>query len=138
MENRFLQVVEHKGENYQPVIRFGAWRVAVLNHHHRFRRENINYLERHLLTDETFTLLKGEAALFIADGGPDYAGHIEIVPLESCKVYNVPKGVWHAIEVSEDASVLITENDDTSVDNSPRLPITYKDLPAWHRRSKTR
>lgn len=137
MDDRYLQIAEHKGENYQPVIRFGAWRVAILNHHIRFRRENINQLERHLLTDETFTLLKGEAALYIADGDANHLGHVEIVPLESYKVYNVSKGVWHAIEVSEDASVLITENDDTSVDNSPKLPISPGNLPVWHKKGET-
>jgi len=131
MDDRYLQILEHKGENYKPLFHFGAWRVAMLNCHYRFRRENINQLERHLLTDEAFTLLKGEAALYIADGDAAHAGHVEIVPLEPCKVYNVPQGVWHAIEVSDDASILIIENDDTSVHNSPKLPISPADLPVW-------
>ena len=134
MDEKYLQIVQHTGENYLPVIRFDAWRVAVLNSHARFRRENMCQLERHLLTDESFILLKGEAALYVSDGDATHAGHIEVFPLEPCKVYNVRQGVWHAIEVSEDASVLVVENDDTTKDNSPKLPISPENLPLWHRK----
>ncbi len=132
MDERLLQTKEHNGENYLPVVRFGAWRVAFLNTHARFRRENITQLERHLLTDETFTLLKGRAALYIADGDGTRAGHIECVELEPCKLYNVRQGVWHAIETGDDTSVLITENNDTTPENSPKLAIAPDQLPAWN------
>lgn len=129
MDGRLLQIAEHREENYKPVVTFGAWRVAVLNTHARFRRENITQLERHLLTDETFTLLKGSATLYIADGDAEHAGLIEAVTLELLRVYNVRQGVWHAVETGEDTSLLITENADTSVDNSPKLPISPAMLP---------
>jgi ureidoglycolate hydrolase len=105
--------------------------VAFLNSHPRFRRENLRQLERHLFTDETFTLLRGRAALYIADGDGEGAGDITLVPLEPYKVYNVRAGVWHAIETGEDTSVLITENRDTSPENSPRLLISQEQLPPW-------
>ena len=130
MNAELLEIIEHTGENYKPVVHFGAWRVAFLNYHARFRHENITQLERHVLTDETFTLLRGWAILYIGDGDAEHAGTISAVRLEPCKLYNVRQGVWHAIEVSEDASVLITENDDTSPANSPKLPITPDMLPA--------
>lgn len=131
MDERLLQVREHTGENYQPVVAFGAWRVALLNTHARFRRENLTQLERHLTTDETFTLLKGAAVLYIGDGGANEAGRIEAVPLAPLTVYNVRRGVWHAIETAEDTSVLITENDDTCAANSPKLAISPDRLPPW-------
>lgn len=132
MDEKYLQIREHTEENYRPVVTFGAWRVAVLNSHARFRRENMRQLERHLLTDETFTLLKGKAALYVADGDAQHAGSIELFELEPYKVYNVRAGVWHAIETADDTSVLITENDNTSPDNSPKLPIEPNQLPQWN------
>lgn len=132
MDERYLQVREHTGDNYRPLVAFGAWRVAILNPHARFRREGITQLERHLLTDEVFVLLKGSAALYVADGDAEHAGRITAVPLEPCKIYNVRKGVWHAVETGEDASLLITENDDTSPQNSPKLSISPDDLPRWN------
>ncbi|NCB05592.1 MAG: hypothetical protein EOM69_08730, partial [Clostridia bacterium] len=107
MDERYIQIREHQGENYKPVVAFGAWRVAVLNSHARFQRENMKLLERHLLTDESFVLLKGAAALYVGDGDAEHAGNVECFPLESCKVYNVRRGIWHAIETAEDTSVLV-------------------------------
>lgn len=131
MDERYLQILEHTGENYAPVCAFGAWRVAVLNTHARFRRENLTQLERHVLTDEVFVLLKGVAALYVADGGAEHAGHITAVPLETGKVYNVRRGVWHAVETGEDTSILIVENDDTSPANSPKITVSPEKLPVW-------
>lgn len=132
MDERYLQIKENQGEDYQPVVSFGGWRVAFLNTHDRFRRENLRQLERHLLTDETFTLLRGRAALYIGDGEGEWAGNITLVPLEPYKVYNVRAGVWHAIETGEDTSLLITENHNTSSENSPKLPILPEQLPQWN------
>ena len=137
MDENLIQIREHTEDNYRPVIRFGAWRVAVLNSHSRFYRPNITQLERHLLTDETFTLLKGRAALYVAAGGETITGPIEVVELEPFKVYNVRRGVWHAVETEANTSILITENDDTSPQNTPKMPISPKDLPAWQKRKPT-
>ena len=56
-----LEIKEYNGEGYDRTHTYGAWRVAFLNHAERF--ENTTYLERHLLTDEVFLLLNGEATL---------------------------------------------------------------------------
>ena len=130
-----MEIREHRGENYVPVIHYGAWRVAFLNYHSRFQHGNIFQLERHVLTDETFTLLRGRAVLYISDGDADHVGRITAFRMDPCKVYNIHRGVWHAIEVSRDASVLITENDDTSKDNSPKISVTPEELEAALRAS---
>ena len=64
-------------------------------------------------------LLKGRAALYVAAGGENITGPIEVVELEPFKVYNVRHGVWHAVETEENTSILITENDDTAPQNTP-------------------
>lgn len=129
MDERLVQIARHTGENYLPVVRFGAWRVALLNTHPRFYRENLTLLERHNNTDETFTLLCGSAVLYIGDGGGEAAGRIEALRLEPCTVYNVRRGVWHAIQTAAHTSVLITENDDTCQANTEKLGIDPDALP---------
>ena len=104
-----LEIKEYNGEGYDRTHIFGAWCVAFLNHAERFDR--VTYLERHLLTDEIFVLLSGEAELLIGEKG-------EPVKLEPCKLFNVKAGVWHAVRASRDAKLLIVENSDTVKENS--------------------
>ncbi|MDO8752546.1 MAG: hypothetical protein Q7J80_01525, partial [Anaerolineales bacterium] len=44
--------------------------------------------------------------------------------MELYKLYNVKKGVWHSHTFSEDARVLIVENRDAVVENSPFAPLS--------------
>jgi hypothetical protein len=43
--------------------------------------------------------------------------------MEPLKLYNVKKSCWHTHTLSEDATVLIVENRDTTVHNSPTCPL---------------
>ena len=106
-----LDILEYNGDGYAPVMHFEAWRVALLNYCDRFDPSCPIKMERHLLTDEVFVLLGGEATLYIGE-------EMVVYPMEKNKIYNVRAGVWHRITTSRDAKVLIVENDDTSVDNS--------------------
>lgn len=109
-----LEIREHRGEGYRRLIDGPKWTVAVLNYADRFDEAKFDTLERHLLTDETFVLLTGEATLLI---GAD----ARRVPLEPLKAYNVKAGVWHQILVKPGTSVLIAENSDTAKTNSEYL-----------------
>lgn len=104
-----LDIIDYEGAGYKPAVKFEAWRVAFLKHADSFDR--IVKLERHMETDEIFMLLEGEATLII---GLEKT----LVPMEKHKIYNVKKGTWHNIKVSEDAKVFIVENDDTTVNNT--------------------
>lgn len=128
-DESLLEIKEHKEGNYKALIYYDKWRVALLNTHERFRRDNMYQMERHVETDETFVLLKGEAVLYIGDGGSRECGRITMVNMESCKLYNVKRGVWHNIVTADDTSVLVVENADTSPDNSPKIRILPDILP---------
>ena len=43
--------------------------------------------------------------------------------MESGIIYNVPKGEWHHIVVSEDALVMVVEDSDTSKENTERVTV---------------
>lgn len=104
-----IEILEYTGEGYSKVMSFGAWRVAMINYSERFEEKNLVMLERHLLTDEVFVLLEGNAIL-VSDK--------ERYKMEKNKIYNVKKAVWHAIALSKDAKVLIVENIETGKENS--------------------
>lgn len=109
-----IEILDYNGEGYAPVMHFEAWRVALLCYAERFDPNCPIKLERHLLTDEVFVLLEGEATLYIGEDMVEYS-------MEKNKIYNVKQGVWHRITTSRDAKVLIVENDDTSKENSEYL-----------------
>ncbi len=93
------------GAGYKPVVKFGRWRFAELNHAEKFRPENLAYRERHLKTDETFVLVEGEATLLIGES-------LRRVPMVKFRFYNVKAGTWHQIQTAPGTRVLIVENDD--------------------------
>lgn len=114
-----LDIIRYDGEGYKSLVYFEGWRVAILNHDHRFDRNYISQMERHMRTDEVFVLLSGEAVLVTGE-------EQKITPMEKNTIYNVRKAVWHAICVSKDARVLIVENADTAAENSEYMDIVLK------------
>ena len=87
----------------------GEWKVGMLRFNERF--SSLREMERHMLTDEVFVLISGSATLY-TDG--------ETLEMEIGTVYTVPAAVWHHIVVSEDASVLVVENRNTSIENTEK------------------
>jgi hypothetical protein len=125
MNNNPIEKVDFPDLGYQAIIDFETWRVAVLKYYDDLIAENIVNMQRHMLTDEVFVLINGSCNLYSAGTG-EIPGNIEQIPMEKHKGYNVKKGVWHAHTLSEDAEILIVENQNTSEENSPIYPITDK------------
>lgn len=113
-----LEIRDYAGEGYQPLIDFGAWRVAILRAIDELLPENLDTVQRHDETDEVFVLLAGRCILFLGEGDESVTA-IHAVDMEPLKLYNVKRGVWHTHTLSEDATVLIVENVDTTDANSP-------------------
>lgn len=120
-----IEVIEFQSEGYQPLVNYGGWRVAVLRFCDDLRPEAIVTMQKHDLTDEVFVLLQGQCILYEAgkSGQPE---EITAVLLESGKLYNVKKGVWHNHTMSENGIVLIVENQNTTDINSPRKVLNEK------------
>jgi hypothetical protein len=127
ISEKLLEVRQHTGPGYLPLVDFAAWRVAILNFADELRLEKITRLQRHDETDEVFVLLQGRCLLFVGSGADQVTG-IHGVDLEPRKLYNVRKGVWHHHALSVDAMVLVVENRDTTYDNSPFCELTASQL----------
>jgi ureidoglycolate hydrolase len=117
MNEKLLEIREFTDPGYQPVIDFGEWRVAILNFIDEILPEQIKSMERHNETDEVFVLLKGQGVLFLGDGDTSIK-KIYTQGMLPGKIYNVKRGIWHAVILSRDGSVLIVENRNTSKENS--------------------
>ncbi len=97
------------GEDFNVMMQFEGWKIGFLRYSDRFSAFTV--LERHTATDEAFVLLEGSATLYTDK---------DSCQMEKCELYNIPKGVWHHITVSEDATVMVVENSNTSKDNTER------------------
>lgn len=109
-----MEKYSYNGEDFKAVLTTKFWKIGLLRFSERFSK--LCVWERHLETDEAFVLLNGSAELYIKNS--DDA--IQSTEMESGAVYNVPKGEWHHIVVSEDALVLVAENSDTSKENTEK------------------
>jgi ureidoglycolate hydrolase len=125
MDENLLEICEFTGIGYQPIIDFSEWRVAILNYIDEIHPENIEKMERHNETDEVFVLMKGQGILFLGEG-QECAVKIHSQVLESGKVYNVKRSVWHSVVLSLDGSVLIVENRNTGMENSSYFSLDPK------------
>jgi ureidoglycolate hydrolase len=117
-----LEIREYTGLGYQPVVDYGAWRIAILRYIDELLPQNIGEMQRHNETDEVFVLLAGRCILLIGEGDQQIAS-IYAQDMEPQKLYNVKKGCWHTHTLSEDAIVMIVENRDTGSDNSPEIEL---------------
>ncbi|MFX1283519.1 MAG: hypothetical protein ACFFB5_07685 [Promethearchaeota archaeon] len=121
-----LEIKEYSKEGYKPVIDYGAWRVAILNFIDELVPENIDSMSKHDETDEVFVLLKGNCILFIAEGNERKITKLYAEDMVPYKIYNIKRGVWHNHTLSQDAMILIVENQDTTESNSPVIELTEK------------
>ena len=106
-----LEILEDNSSGYHPLVKYEGWRVAVATLCDNWTEGKVSYVERQMETDEVFVLLKGKCTLLI---GQDR----KRCEMETGKVYNVKKAVWHNMILDEEGLVLIVENDNTSRDNT--------------------
>ena len=83
-----LEITEYNGHGYKPLVDSDGWRVAIANYKPELELSRLDYLERHLETDEVFILLEGECGLLIGKERLQ-------IPLKPGKVCNVKKEVWN-------------------------------------------
>ena len=123
IDESLLEIRGYTGEGYRPVIDYGAWRVAVLRYVDELLPQNIDKLQRHAETDEVFVLLSGHCILFIGTR-IDRVEEIHAQDMQPLQLYNIKRGTWHTHTLSADATVLIIENRDTSLHNSPEIALS--------------
>jgi hypothetical protein len=61
--------------------------------------------------------------LFLGEGD-ETVGAIHAEDMQPLKLYNVKRGAWHTHTLDEAATVLIVENRDTTLANSPEIELT--------------
>jgi hypothetical protein len=118
-----LEIKGFEGQGYEPLVDFGTWRVAALRYLDEIAPDHINSMERHTATDEVFVLAKGIGMLVLGGNGK-VVDEIQTIIMEVGKVYNIKLNSWHNIILSEDAHVIIIENQDTGENNTEHCLLT--------------
>jgi ureidoglycolate hydrolase len=126
-ENR-LSVKSSEAEGMSRVVESGDWMLGIKNYKRANDLNHFDYVEKHLLTDEAFVLLKGECTLLIDVSAKNNHEAIEPIVMETGKVYCVHKGIWHNMIMSRDAKLILVENADTSADNSEMYTLTKAEI----------
>ena len=107
-----IDTFRYTGEGFQTLKILEGWKIGYLRYCERFSK--CAEMERHLETNEVFILLEGSATIYTED---------EICPMENHVLYSIRKGEWHHIVVSEDATVLVMENSNTSAANTHKKGV---------------
>jgi len=119
-----IETYEYKGDGYDPFLIRDGWQVAQLNHMEAQDLEGIVKIDKHLLTDEVFVLVRGTAVLIAATanegGDPDFT----CVKMQQGITYNIPANTWHNIAMDRDASVIIVERNGTHLGDYVYMPLT--------------
>lgn len=125
MNNNWLDVREYKGNGFQPLIVFNSWRVAILNYLDDIHPARNNKMERHTRTDEVFVLMKGRGILLIGGNGSQIDElHSQIMEIGVAN--NVRQNTWHTVLLSQDASVLLVEEQNTGEENTEYFELQTK------------
>lgn len=129
----YLKVHRWTDGGYQPLVFSDGWQAALLNWEPLFDPANVGEIERHNETDEVFVLWRGQGAIFVAA-----AAGIELTDMEPGVIYNVPRGTWHNLVATKDASWIIVENRDTHLRDTEIRQMTDTErsqvlaqLPNW-------
>lgn len=122
--NKKYEVKQFNKQGYQRLINHESWTVAMLNYIDELEPLNIQNVQAHTLTDESFVLLEGKCILYICDVNKNQIVNIEALDMVPNHVYNVKKGVFHTHTLSNDGKVLIIENENTTNDNSPVIQLS--------------
>jgi mannose-6-phosphate isomerase-like protein (cupin superfamily) len=123
-DGQMIKIKENpnNGNGFDTVHTFESWKVAFITCAEQYGE--IKLVKRHTQTDETFLLAQGNATLFTADGNEK----LEKTDLEKEKFYLVEKNTWHHLQVSKDALLIVTENSNTSKDNTESRILTEEEI----------
>ncbi len=115
-----MDIFTYTGEDFKAVLESGEWKIGILRWSERFSQFHV--MERHLLTDEVFVLLDGEATLYESSDGLRFLKQ----EMQKNHVYSIPRNVWHHITVSVDATVLVVENRNTRKENTQKQDVSFE------------
>ena len=118
-----IDIYNYDGEGLERSYTCENRLVGIKNYKPASSREQMDSLEKHLLTDELFIpLTEGSILLYKQDGGS-----LCHASMEMGRIYSVRKGTWHNVLMIPGGKMALTERANTSMENSLLLPLTREE-----------
>lgn len=111
---KLIESYRHDGEGYDPCLISDGWQAAFLNYADAESLGQIVKLDIHHETDEAFVLLEGHSVLIAAAIENDKIDY-DLIDMEPCVIYNIPKETWHKIAMQKGSKVCIVEKANTHI-----------------------
>ena len=108
-----IDIYEPTEAGFSTKVEYEGWKAVFLTYSPQY--DNLTEMKRHMATDEVFVLLKGQSTIYTYEDG------LKKTPLVPNKIYNIRKGTWHHVSVSEDALLFVVENSNTTKENTERI-----------------
>lgn len=113
-----LKIEKPIASGFDTVVMNERFKCAFITHSPYYSFGKVDHMKRHNNTDEVFVLLSGRAVMLILEDGK-----VQEHTLEQGIAYNVQKGTWHYLAVSEDAQIFVAEGADTDETNTDVLSL---------------
>ena len=105
-------------KGFEVVFQNDNFKCAFITSAEQYSFGEVTKMKRHNESDEIFVLLSGSAIMLTFEDD----AFIE-TPLKENAAFNVTRGTWHYLAASDDAKIFVTENADTSADNTDVLEL---------------
>ena len=118
MQERKIDLETH---GFRDLFFSSGWRVSYADYNAASNDvSSIHRMEKHLETDEAFSLIRGTVYL-VSGGKGECIGPLDVRKLEQETLYVIGKGEWHVAVFQQGAAVLIIENEVESPSKSAEL-----------------
>ncbi len=113
-------LISEKSQNggFDVAFKNSCFKCAFIKLSEQYSFGTVLEMKRHNETDEIFVLLSGYAVMLILENDS-----FKETVLEKETAYNVTKGTYHYLALSDDATVFVAENADTSSENTDVLKL---------------
>mgnify|MGYP001501720005 CR=1 FL=1 len=113
-------------KGFLPLHSYGQWRIMSSSVE---QQERPSKLQKHERTDEVFVVVRGKGWMLLGE----CPMRLESYPMEEGMSYVVPAGMWHAHVLEAGSQLIIVENEDTGLENSPVTLLTTEQIAEYER-----
>lgn len=114
-----LTGTEFQGEGLLWAYDNQEWCIGIKNYKPQNGLEKLEFLERHLETDESFFQMAGVACLLVREAD----GSFRATLMKPGALYTVPKNLWHTTITKPGVKLLLVERSGTNMENSELLNL---------------